>query len=254
VSSSPRAPPMGCRSPRPQRLSKRRQAHQRYLTPTTTLRGHYSLNRVLTFDYAGFRQRSLSSRRFGLRLRGGSGLLSGWRGFFFRHRCRGFIPLPGQICRLPAEYTSRLSVKHDYHIKYYSGRHNTYRLDRTTVTVGAPRMLTMSTSPASAGASSCASAAAAPSVVTAAGVVLSCASAAATSPAAAARGLRAPLRSKGLALHLRQELFNSGGWATTPSGFPHRVPLAFVALINGLRRRQLLQARKLLHQQVNSRH
>jgi hypothetical protein len=175
-------------SPRPQRLSTRRQAHQHYLTPTTILRGYYSLNRVLTFDYAGFRQRSLSRRRFGLRLRGRSGLLSGRRGFFFCHCCRGFIPLPGQIRRLPAEYTSRLLVKHDYDIKYYSGRFNTYKLGRTTVTVGAPRMLAMSTSPASAGASSCASAAAAPSTVTAAGVVLSCASAATTSSAAAAAG------------------------------------------------------------------
>jgi hypothetical protein len=95
VSSYPRAPLMGCRSPRPQCLSTRRQAHQCYLTPTTTLRGYYSLSRVLTFDYAGFRQHSLSSRCFGLRLRGGSGLLGGRRGFFFRHRCRGFIPLPG---------------------------------------------------------------------------------------------------------------------------------------------------------------
>jgi hypothetical protein len=76
----------------------------------TTLWGYYNLSRVLTFDYAGFRQRSLSSRRFGLRLRGGSGLLSGRRGFFFRHRCRGFIPLPGQIRRLPAEHTSRLAA------------------------------------------------------------------------------------------------------------------------------------------------
>jgi hypothetical protein len=66
-------------------------------------------------------------------------------------------------------------------------------------------------------------------------------------------GLRAPLRSRGLALQLRQELFNSGGWATTPSGFPHRVPLAFVALISGLCRRHLLQARKFSRQQVNSR-
>jgi hypothetical protein len=155
---------------------------------TTTLRGYYSLNRVLTFDYAGFRKRSLSSRRFGLCLRGGSGLLSGRRGFFFRHRCRGFIPLPGQIRRLHAEYTSRLSVKHDYHIKYYSGRFNTYKIDRTTITVGALRMLAMSTSPASAGASSCASAAAASSVVTAAGATLSCASTATTSSAAAAAG------------------------------------------------------------------
>jgi hypothetical protein len=166
---------MGCRSPRPQRLSTRRQAHQCYPMTMTTLRGYYSLSRVLTFDYAGLRQRSLSSRRFRLRLRGGSGHLSGRRGFFFLHRCRGFIPLPGQICRLPAEYTSRLSVKHDYHIKYYSGRFNTHKLDRTTVTVGAPRMLAMSTSPASVGASSCAYAAAASSAVTAAGAVLSCA-------------------------------------------------------------------------------
>jgi hypothetical protein len=140
---------------------------------TTTLRGYYSLSRVLTFDYAGFRQRSLSSRRFGLRLRGGSGLLSGWRDFFFRHRCRGFIPLPGHIRRLPAEYTSRLSVKHDYHIKYYSGGFNSYKLDRTTVTVGAPRILAMSTSPASAGATlSCASAATTSSAAAAAGSVL----------------------------------------------------------------------------------
>jgi hypothetical protein len=67
--------------------------------------------------------------------------------------------------------------------------------------------------------------------------------------------LRAPcsLEEQGLALHLRQELFNSGGLATTPSGFPHRVPLAFVALIGRLCRRHLLQARKLSHQQVNSR-
>jgi hypothetical protein len=179
---------MGCRSSRPQRLSTRRQAHQCYLMTTTTLRGYYSLSRVLTFDYAGFRQRSLSSRCFGLRLRGGSGLLGGLHSFFFRHRRGGFIPLPGQICRLPAEYTSRLSVKHDYHIKYSSGRFNTYKLDRTTVTVGAPRMLAMSTSPASAGGSSRASAAAAPYALTAAGAALSCASAATTSSVAAAAG------------------------------------------------------------------
>jgi hypothetical protein len=37
---------------------------------------------------------------------------------------------------------------------YYSGKIFTYRLDLTTVTVGAPRMLAMSTSPASAGVSS----------------------------------------------------------------------------------------------------
>jgi hypothetical protein len=103
--------------------------HQSYLTTTTTLRGYFNLSRVLTFNYAGFGQRSLSDRRFGLRLRGGSGLPSGRRDFLFRHRCCGFIPLPEEIRRFPAEYTSRLSIKFDYHIKYYSGRFNTYRLD-----------------------------------------------------------------------------------------------------------------------------
>jgi hypothetical protein len=77
-----------------------------------------------------------------------------------------------------------MSLKHDYHIKYYSGRLNTYKLDRTTVTVGALRMLAMSTSPASAGASS--------STVTAAGEALSCALAATTSPAVAAAGFVLP--------------------------------------------------------------
>jgi hypothetical protein len=133
---------------------------------------HSSLSRVLTFNDAGLEQRSLSGRRFGLRLRGGSGLLSGWRGFSFRHHCSRFIPLPGQVRRFPAEYTSRLSIKYDYHIKYYSGRINTYKLDRTTAAVGAPRILAMSTSPASAGACSCASVAAASSVVVATGSVL----------------------------------------------------------------------------------
>jgi hypothetical protein len=105
-------------------------------------------------------------------LRGGSGLLSRQRGFFLRHLCSGFIPLPRQVRQSPAEYTSRLLIKYDYHIKYYSGRITTYKLDRTTVTVGAPRILAMSTSPASAGSSSCASMAAASSVAAAAGSVL----------------------------------------------------------------------------------
>jgi hypothetical protein len=77
-----------------------------------------------------------------------------------------------------------LSIKFDYHIKYYSGRLNTYRLDRTTVTVGALRMLAMSTSPASAGASSCASTA------TASAGASSCASVA-TAPSAASSAVAA---------------------------------------------------------------
>jgi hypothetical protein len=67
-------------------------------------------------------------------------------------------------------------------------------------------------------------------------------------------GFRTLLRSRGLALHLHQELLDSGGWAATSSGFPHRVPPAFVALLDGLGRRYLLQARKLHHQHMYSRH
>jgi hypothetical protein len=66
-----------------------------------------------------------------------------------------------------------LLIKYDYHIKYYSGRITAYKLDRTTVTVGALRILVMSTSPASASASSCASGAVASSAAAAAGSVLS---------------------------------------------------------------------------------
>jgi hypothetical protein len=54
-------------------------------------------------------------------------------------------------------------------LMYYSGRISIYRLDRTTVAVGAPRMLAISTNPASAGASSWALVAAASSATAAAG-------------------------------------------------------------------------------------
>jgi hypothetical protein len=81
-----------------------------------------------------------------------------------------------------------LSIKLDYYTKYYSGRLSTYKLDQTIVTVGAPRMLAMSTSPPLAGASSCASAATASSAATAAGAAPSCAPAATTSSVAAAAG------------------------------------------------------------------
>jgi hypothetical protein len=65
-------------------------------------------------------------------------------------------------------------------------------------------------------------------------------------------GLRAPLWSRGLTLQLRQELLDGGGWTTTSSGLPHRVLLAFVALLDGLRWRHLLHIRKTTHQQVYS--
>jgi hypothetical protein len=86
-------------------------------------------------------------------------------------------------------YTNWLSIKLDYYTNYYSGRLSTHKLDRTIVTVGAPRMMAMSTSPASAGASSCASVVAvASSAATVAGAAPSCAPATTTSSVAAAAG------------------------------------------------------------------
>jgi hypothetical protein len=97
------------------------------------------------------------------------------------------------------KYTNWLSIKLDYYTNYYSGRLSTYKLDRTIVTVGAPRILAMSTNPASAGASSCASA-----------CRLFCSNGSRWSTllrscghhffSSSGCGLRAPLRSRGLAL------------------------------------------------------
>jgi hypothetical protein len=76
---------------------------------------------------------------------------------------------PSISCRVHKMVVNPVRLPHPM---YYLGRINTYKLDRTTVTVGAPRILAMSTSPASAGASSCASVDAASSVAAAAGSVL----------------------------------------------------------------------------------
>jgi hypothetical protein len=56
-------------------------------------------------------------------------------------------------------------------------------------------------------------------------------------------GYSALLWSRGLALQLRQEFFDSGGWTSASSRFPHRVPHAFVALFDGLRWRHLLHTK-----------
>jgi hypothetical protein len=75
---------------------------------------------------------------------------------------------------------------------YYSGKIFTYKLDRTTVTVGAPSMLVMSTSPASAGASSSASVAAGSSAAGAAAgsVLLSATGACGSTSATTGAGLQ----------------------------------------------------------------
>jgi hypothetical protein len=43
---------------------------------------------------------------------------------------------------------------------------------------------------------------------------------------------------------LRQEFFNSGGWTSASSRFPHRVPHALVALFDGLRWWHLLHTKE----------
>jgi hypothetical protein len=65
----------------------------------------------------------------------------------------------------------------------------------------------------------------------------------------------APLSNRGLARHLRQELFHGGGWATTtPYWLPYHIPITFVTLLNGVGRWHLLQARELRRQHATSRH
>jgi hypothetical protein len=109
--------------------------------------------------------------------------------------------------------------------KYYSGMVFTYKMDRTTVTVGAPSMMAISTSPASAGASS---------------------------SAWAATGSLAP------AVALGSDLLSSagtcgsgvlvaccaicGGWIAAPfSRLAHRVPVVFLPLVHGVGRWNFLR-------------
>jgi hypothetical protein len=104
----------------------------------------------------------------------------------------------------------------------YSGKIFTYKLDRTTVTVGAPSMLAMSTSPASACACSSALVAAGSSAAgVAAGSVLP--------SATGACGLTSVTAGAGLRL-------------------PHRLLVAFVPLVYGVGRRNLLQATEFCRQ------
>jgi hypothetical protein len=65
-------------------------------------------------------------------------------------------------------------------------------------------------------------------------------------------GYSALLWSRGLALQLRQKFFNSGGWTTASSRFPHCIPHTLVALFDGLCWRHLLHTRKTTRQQKYS--
>jgi hypothetical protein len=58
------------------------------------------------------------------------------------------------------------------------------------------------------------------------------------------RGSSALCGSRGLALQLRQEFLDSGGWTSASSRFSHQAPLTFVALFDGLRWRHLLHTKE----------
>jgi hypothetical protein len=107
---------------------------------------------------------------------------------------------------------------------YYSGRIFTYKLDRTTVTVGAPSMLTVLTNVASAGAYSSVSLAAGSSAVGAAisSVLLSAAGAYRSTSIMAGAGLR--LLSAGSPTVSQSPLFP---WSTGSEGGISREQLEF---------------------------
>jgi hypothetical protein len=58
------------------------------------------------------------------------------------------------------------------------------------------------------------------------------------------RGYSAPLRCRGLALQLHQKFFDSGGWTSASSRFPHCGPHALIAFLHGFRWRPLLKTKE----------
>jgi hypothetical protein len=109
---------------------------------------------------------------------------------------------------------------------YYSGKIFTYKLDRTIVTIGAPSMLVMSTSLFSR----------APLLRLELPLALQ------------QQGLRPvpscfrrPAPPARLLCQLRHKLFHGGGWAAVSfSRLSHRLPIAFVPLVYGVGRQNLL--------------
>jgi hypothetical protein len=196
------------------------------LAVTTTHRGYLCSCSVLTFYNTGLWQRSLHGRRLGLCLRGGSGLLSGWRGLLFSHRCVGFIPIPGQVRGFPAEYATgcqpstttkpNVLVGKDLHLQARpdychswgaedAGDVDQFSLSRRLLLGLSDRWLFISNH----------------------------------------GWLSTPRSNWGLARQLRHKFFYGGGWAAAGSSrLSHRIPVAFVPLFYGVGRRNHLQAKE----------
>jgi hypothetical protein len=201
---------------------------------TTTLQGYLNLTRVLTFNYVGFGQRSLSGRRFGLRLRGGADSSVGGAASSSATAAEGSSPYQDR----PVDFLQSTQAGCQSSTTTTS---STTREDLTITSLTGP-----SSQSGCRGCWRCPPVQPRRAPPPVPPWMLP--------PPQQQRRVPYSPAQQGLALHLGQELFDSRGWAATPSGLPHCVPLAFIALINGLRRRQLLQARKLSRQHINSRH
>jgi hypothetical protein len=190
----------------------------------TTPRGYLRSCSVITFYDAGLRQCSLHGWRLELCLRGGSGLLSGWRRFLFSHRRAGFISIPGQVRGFPTEYAtgcqpssttkSNVVLRKDLHLQarpdYCHGRgaKDAGDVDQSSLS----RRLLVGRSSR----------------------WLICNSHGRFST---------PHSNWGLARQLRHKFFYGGGWAAAGSSrLSHRIPISFVPLFYGVGRWNLLQA------------
>jgi hypothetical protein len=185
------------------------------------------LRSVLTFYNAGLWQRSLYGRRHGLCLGDGSGPLGGWRGTFFSHCRAGFILLPGQVCGFPAQYiigcqpstTTKLHVLlgEDLHLQarpdYCHGWGAKYAGDVDKSNFSRRLFFGFSSRWVF--------------------ISRSC-------------GWFSPAFSN---WRLRLDFCRGGGWAAASfSRLPHRLPVAFVPLVYGVGRRNLLQATEFCRQ------
>jgi hypothetical protein len=116
--------------------------------------GQTTSSSLCTFHYGDFWWRSLCALRNDLNLRKGCGFLNSWRRVFFTSYCTRFLAFQDRSVDFLHNTNSVISQARLPTYMYYSKIDFTHKLDRATVTVGVPRMLVLSTSPASAGGSS----------------------------------------------------------------------------------------------------
>jgi hypothetical protein len=216
-------------------LSTKGQLDQSYMSVTTTLQDYLHLSKVLTLYDAGLRQGSLHGRRLGFCLRGGSGLLSGRRGFLSstvvdtsssQVKSVDFLYSTRADGQPSTTTKSNVLLGKDQHLQaqpdYRHGWGAEDTGDINQPSLSGHLLLGLS--------SRC---------------LLSNSSGRCSTL----------LSNKGLARQLRQEFIYGGGWASAGSSWlSHYVPIAFVTLLYGVGRRHLLQVREFRRQYTTSRH